>query len=254
MRFLRLLRQYDSVKAAVMLSALAAFLTGYSIRAAAGYAVLLRTPAEFICTAPEGFDLILPRLAQTESVRGYSPQKTAVLSQNDRTLTVTCLSAAYITDCYALTPERVIYANDAAFAALAEDPAAQSLQTDCTLDGVPFSAGMLRTDALPQNQPFAVRAVTAAALHDASELRICMTEPEPAALESLGLHITNPEVQIAADYEKQLVLLRIRFGMLAAVLSCIAAGACLRLLPKKASPPDQNERPSLCRGGSGQRP
>ena len=38
MRFLRLLRQYDSVKAAVMLSALAAFLTGYSIRAAAGYA------------------------------------------------------------------------------------------------------------------------------------------------------------------------------------------------------------------------
>ena len=228
MKLLRLWRQYDSIKAAVMLFVLAVFLIGYCIRAAVGYALILRAPTEYICTLPENSDTLLLRLAQTDSVKGYSRQKKAALMQGNRTLTVTLLSAAYLSDCYAVSEQsRVIWVNDAAYSAFSGDTEQSAVQARGTLDGNPFSAEIIRTDALPNGQPLAVTAASAAELHDASELRICMTEPDSALLEQLGVHIINPEVQLATEYEKQLVLQRIRFGALAALLSCIAAAAFL---------------------------
>ena len=230
MKLLRLWRQYDSIKAAVMLFALAVILIGYCIHAAVGYAAILRTPTEYICTLPKEDTTILLRLEQTESILCYSRQKQAALMQDNQTLTVTLLSAAYLSDCYGITEQgRVIFANDAAFSAFCGDTKQGAVQIRGTLNGNPFSAAIIRTDALPDGQPLAVTAVSMAELHDASELRVCMTEPDSAALEQLGLHIVNPEVQLAAEYEKKLVLLRIRFGALAALLSCIAATAFLRI-------------------------
>lgn len=110
-----------------------------------------------------------------------------------------------------------------------------SVQIRGTLNGKPFYAEIIRTDALPDSQPLAVTAVSAAELHDASELRVCMTEPDSASLEQLGAHIVYPEVQLAAEYEKQLVLLRIRFGALAALLSGIAAAAFLHIYRKSST-------------------
>lgn len=230
MKLLRLWRQYDSIKATVMLFALAAFLIGYCIHAAAGYAAILQTPTEYICTLPKDFHILELRLAQTDSVKCYSRQKKAALMQDNHALTVTLLSAAYLSDCYGITEQgRVIWANDAAFSAFCGDAVQDSAQIRGTLDGNPFFAEIIRTDALPDAQPLAVTAAGMSELHEASELRVCMTEPDSAALEQLGVHIVNPEVQLAAEYEKQLVLLRIRFGALAALLSCIAAAAFLHI-------------------------
>ncbi len=235
MKLLRAWRRYDSVKAAVLLLASAAILIGFCIHAAAGYAVILRAPAEYICTLPEDSDTLLLRLAQTDSVKGYSRQKQAALMQDTRTVTVTLLSAAYLSDCYGIPEQgRLIWANDAVFSAFCGDTEQESVQVRGTLDGKPFSAGIVRTDALPDSQPLAVTAVSIAELHDASELRICMTEPDSSALEQLGLHTLNPEVQLAAEYEKEFVLLRIRFGALAALLSCIAAAAFLQIYRNQA--------------------
>ncbi|MBR3045315.1 MAG: hypothetical protein IKH27_02115 [Oscillospiraceae bacterium] len=230
MKLIRLWRQYDSFKAAVLLFTLAAILIGYCIHAAAGYASILRTPTEYICTLPEDSDTLLLRLAQTDSVKGYSRQKKASLMQENNVMTVTLLSAAYLSDCYGITEQgRVIFANDAAFSAFCGDTEQGAVQMRGTLDGNPFSAAIIRTDALPDSQPLAVTAVSMAELHESSELRICMTEPDSSALEQLGLHIVNPEVQLAAEYDKEFVLLRIRFGALAALLSCIAAVAFLQI-------------------------
>lgn len=238
MKLLRLLRQYDSIKAAVILSALTVFLSGYCIRAAAVYAAYLRRPAEYLCTAADGFDRVLPLLAQNETVIGYSPQKSAVFTGKDRTLTVTELSAAYLSDCFGLAPDsHIIFANDAAWASIAGDRAGQSVQCRGTLDGMPFSAEIIRTERLPKEQPLAVTAVSAAELHDAAELRICMTNPDAAALAALGLHIGNPEALTAAEYESRLVLLRIRLGALAALLSGIAAAAFLKIYRQLSDEP-----------------
>lgn len=230
MKLIRLWRQYDSVKAVIMLLALAVFMLGYSIREAIAYAVILRTPTAYICTAPNGFATILPQLAQMECVRGYSLQKTATFIHEDHTLPVTLLSAAYLSDCYGIEDNpRAIYANRTAFSAFFGDTAQQSEQIRGTLDGKPFYTEIIQTDAMPDTQTFSAMAVGAAELHDASELRICLTEPDAAAMEQLGLCIVNPEIQLAADYEQRLVLLRVRFGMLAAILSCIAAAAFFRI-------------------------
>ena len=230
MKLLRLWRQNDSIKAAVMLFALAVILLGYCIHAAAGYAVILQTPTEYVCTLPKDSDTLLLRLAQTDSVTGFSRQKNASLMQENRVLPVAFLSAAYLSDCYGITEQgRIIWANAAAFTAFCGDPVQDSAQIRGTLDNKPFAAEIIRTDALPDGQAFAVMAAGIAELRDAAELRICMTEPDSAALEQLGLQIVNPEVQLAAEYEKKLVLLRIRFGALAALLSCIAAAAFLHI-------------------------
>lgn len=230
MKLLRLWRQYDSIKAAVMLLMLAVFLIGYCIRAAAQYAVILQTPSEFICVSPDRSEIILPRLSQTEGIKAYSPQKSALLTQNDRTVNVTLLSAAYLYDSYGIEGgAHDIFANDAAFAEICGDITEKSQQFRGMLNGKPFSGEIIRDDSLPQGSPFAVLSASAADLRDASELRICLDGSDPASLEQLGLHIMNPEVQIAADYEKKLVLLRVRFAALSALLSCIAAGAFLRI-------------------------
>lgn len=227
MRFLRLWRQYDSIKAAVLLVALAVFLVGYCIHAALTYAMLLQTPAEYICTADGEFDSILPRLMQIETVKGYSMQKTAYLVQKDKTLNVTMLSAAYFSDAYGITENaHTVWANDAAFAAICENTDAQF---QGTLDGKPFSAAIICTNALPKSQPFAAMSVNAAELHDAAELRICMTEQNTAEIEQLGLSVLNKDVMCAAEYEKKLVLLRIRFGALSAILALIGAAAFFRV-------------------------
>ena len=236
MKLLRLWKRYDSIKAAVMLLASAVFLIGFCMHAAAQYAVMLRTPAEYICEMPQAYETLLPQLAQTDSVRGYSRQKTASLIQDSRTMTVTLLSAAYLSDCCGITEQgRIIWANAAAFSAFCGNAAQDAAQLRGTLDGRPFSASVIRTDALPDSQPLAVMAVSTAELHDASALRICMTERDSAALEQIGLHILNPEVQLAAEYEKQLVLLRIRLGAAAALLSCIAAAAFLHIYRIRAN-------------------
>ena len=217
-------------KAAVMLFALAVFLAGSCIRAACAYAAILRAPAEYVCTAPDGFRTILPKLAENERVRGYSMQTTAALTAQEHTLNVTGLSPAYLLDCCGIeAPFHTIFANEAAWTAFGLDAAEQSAQVRGTLGGKPFSGELIREDLLPDGQPAAVMAVTAAELHDAAELRVCMTEPDPDLLGQLGLQIMNPEAQTASEYEKQLVLLRIRFGALSALLAVIAAGAFLRV-------------------------
>ena len=124
MKLLRLWRQSDSIKAAVMLLALAIMMIGYCIHAAAGYAAILRAPAEYICTLPQGSDLLLPQLAQNDAVKGYSRQRKAALMQDNSIMTVTLLSASYLSDCYGITEQgRVIWANAAAFSAFCGDAA-----------------------------------------------------------------------------------------------------------------------------------
>lgn len=235
MKLLRLWRQYDSIKAVVLLMLLAVFMLGYSIRAAGQYMTILQTPTSYLCTAASGFKTILPQLDQMESVQSYSLQKTAVLTEEDRTLRVTLLSPAYVFDCYGLEQSRAIYANRAAFGAFCGDTAAQYQQIRGALDGNRYDTELVQTDRIPEREAFAVLTVGAAELRDATELRVTMTEPDAAALERLGLRIVNPEVQLAAGYEQTMVLLRIRFGMLTVVLSCIAAAAFFRIYRQKTA-------------------
>ncbi len=229
MKILRLWRQYDSIKAAIMLLALAAFLIGYCIHAAISYAVLLQTPTEYICAADGDTEKHISQLMQLTAVRGYSQQKTVYLSQNEKSLNVTQLSAAYLADIYGITDSsRMIWANASAFASFCGDTETQSLRFQGELDGKPFSAEIVCTDALPNAQPTAVMSVNVSALHNAAELRICMADQDTALLGQLGLTIHNSEILCTAKYEQELVLLRIRFGMLSVFLCCIAAGAFLR--------------------------
>lgn len=230
MKLLRLWRQYDSVKAAVLLTAFALFMLGFCIRSAAAYAEFLRTPTEYICSSYTELDRVLPQLAYTEGIRAYSRQKTANLAEHQQEISVTMLSAAYLSDCYGL-PEsaRTVYMNPAAFSVFCGEDAQSPVSFRGTLDGKPYAAQIICTQNLPQHEPFAALAVSAAELHDAETLRLCLTEPDACAPESIGLTVLNTEVQRAAAYEQQLVLLRIRFAALAAFLSLLAAGAFLKI-------------------------
>lgn len=230
MRLLRLWRQHDSIKAAVLLTVSALLLAGYCIRSAAAYAQFLRTPTEYICTASAGLDHALPQLANAEGIRAYSRQKTAYLAENGQGMDVTLLSAAYFSDCYALPDSaRTVFMNPAAFSVFCGADAKSPVTFRGTLNGQPYSAQIICTQNLPQGQPFAAVAVSAAELHDADTLRLCLTEQDVFAPEGVGLTVTNPEVQSAAAYEQTLVLLRIRFAALSAFLALLAAAAFLKI-------------------------
>ena len=98
-----------------------------------------------------------------------------------------------------------------------------------TLDGQPFAAQIVRTDKLPQREAYAVSADGEAALRDADTLRICAADRDTFSPNRSGLTVLNTGMLIAAEYEQTLLLLRIRFGALAAFLSLLGAAAFLRV-------------------------
>ena len=229
MKMLRLFWQYDSVKAAVLLLALAIFLAGYCIRAAVSYAVILEAPTEYVCTAPD-IGKILPQLTNTDGLRAYSRQKKAYLAGENQTGSIVMLSAAYLADCYGLDGDaHTVWMNAEAFAAWGDAASQSTAVFHGTLNGEPFSAQLICTENLPQSEPYAVLASSASELHDADALRVCAANRDTFAPDSLGLTVINPEQQCAADYEQQFVLLRIRFGMLSAILALIGAAAFFRV-------------------------
>lgn len=230
MKLLRLWRQYDSIKAMVLLTASALFLIGYCIRMAAEYAAFLRTPIEYICTASAELDKVLPQLANTDGIRSYTRQKTAYLTEHEHGINITLLSEAYLSDCYGLDHQaRTIFMNPAAFSAFCGTDAQSPVSFRGTLDRQSYSAQIVCKENLPSDEPFAAVAVTAAELHDADTLRICMTEQEAFVPESVGLTLINPEVQNTAAYEQKLVLLRIRFAAFSAFFATLAAAAFLKI-------------------------
>ena len=230
MRLLRLWRQYDSIKATVLLVILAVLLIGYCVRAATEYAVFLQSPTEYLCAAPVDTDKILPQLAVTDGVRACSRQRTAYLSQEWQGCNVTLLSAAYLSDCYGLSGDsHTVWMNEEAFTAFCGTRVQSPVDIRGTLDGQPITVQIICTDALPQGEPLAILCVSAAMLHDADTLRICTADRESFSPESLGLTVLNPEQKQAAEYAQTLLLLRIRFGALSAALAMLAAAAFLRV-------------------------
>lgn len=234
MKLIRLWRQYDSIKAVVLLIATGLLLIGYCIRTAAAYAIILRAPAEYVCTAPAGIEQVIPQLANADGVCAYSRQKKAYLAQENQTSSVVMLSAGYLADCYELEGDvHTVWMNAEAFTAWGDAASQSAAVFHGTLDGKPFSAQLICTENLPQGEPYAVLAASASELHDADTLRICAADRDTFAPDSLGLTVINPEQQCAADYKQQLVLLRIRFGALSAILALIGAAAFLNIYQVK---------------------
>jgi hypothetical protein len=122
--------------------------------------------------------------------------------------------------------------NEAAFAAM-HPASGQTADFRGELDGEAFSARLVCTEHLPQAEPFAVLAVSAAELHDTETLRICAADQNAFSPSLFGLTVTNPEAQCAAEYEQEMLLLRIRFGVLSAVLALLGAAAFFRLHNRK---------------------
>lgn len=229
MKLLRLWRQYDSIKAVVLLTAAALFLVGYCIHFSAAYAVFLQSPTEYVCTAQDVPEETAPAIAGTEGIGAYSKQRSVRLSDGRRGIDVIMLSREYISICYALPAEaHTVYMNHAAFSAMFGD-VQSPVSFRGTLEGREYYASVILADGLGQNEPFAVTGVDASQLQYADTLRICMIDKNSVSPESFGLTVINREELFKADYEQKMLLLRIRFAALSAFLALIGAAAFFRL-------------------------
>lgn len=139
-------------------------------------------------------------------------------------------NTAELSDCYELYDSgRTIFMNPTAFSDFCGDDTQSPVLFHGTLDGKPYAAQIVCTPNLPKTEAFAAVAVSEAELRDADTLRLCLTDRAMFSPESIGLTVQNPEVQTAAAYEEQLVLLRIRFAAFAVFLAMVAAGAFLHI-------------------------
>lgn len=225
MKYLRLFRRYDSIKAAVFLAGLAVYLLGVCICADVSYAAFLRTPAEYLCSWSGSLQTGIQQISG--QIRGYSRQSSAVLTANGKSIPVTMLSAQYLADCYGLSGgTHTIWMNRTAFSQISES--GSSMHISGTLGETPFSGEIVCSDALPQDAPYALLYADVSVLHDAEALRICMNEHDAAVLQQAGFQIMNPEAEIIFKYEQDILRIRIRFGLLAAFLALLAAGVFLR--------------------------
>lgn len=139
-------------------------------------------------------------------------------------------NTAELSDCYELYDSgRTIFMNPTAFSDFCGDDTQSPVLFHGTLDGKPYAAQIVCTPNLPKTEAFAAVAVGEAELRDADTLRLCPTDRAAFSPESIGLTVQNPEVQTAAAYEEQLVLLRIRFAAFAVFFAMVAAGAFLHI-------------------------
>ena len=224
MKLLRLWRTNDRFKLAVLLLLLTVYLLGYAGVQAGRYLRWMLAPAEYVCTYTDSYASAAAKLEGSENISAYSPQITQNAEIGRESMQVTLLSARYLSDVFGVEPvTHTVWMNRIAFAKFcgekAENPAALTM----TLDGHRTEMTAVCLGNLPEDAPYAVMQASESALRETNLMRVCVKERNSAVLMHLGMNITEPEKQTAAEYEEILMLTRVRFAVLSAALALLAA-------------------------------
>lgn len=238
-KFLYIRKRYDCVKMTLLLSIVLVMLVIYTINAAVDYVIYISYPYELICTTEKtgNVDVLL---SDIENINAYSKQTVRTFEINEKTIDVTVLSANYLKECYDINTDsssHAVWLNSKAFSELFGEKEKSSVHTTCISDGRKIQMSFLLSNNLPNEERYAVMCEKNQDFKETSQLRVCIskdgTATEPETLSSSGLLIENNEQLVASEYELEILFLKLRFGIVAVLITVPAIWVNLKLYKVK---------------------
>ena len=244
-KLLRARRQSDAFKFALILFGLAGYFIWAGVMQVAAFTAAVNSPTEYILGSSYTgavLDAGIAKIREMENVTAVSRQREYTITAGDKALTVTELERAYLTGAYGLSEDSLtgFWLSPAAYRSFVGSSEFSS-RINFEADGKPLAAVFARTEALPTDL-LAVTCGATLTLKESSTLRVMLETSDfsgatLASLETLGFHPVNQEQITVKNYETQLLLTRLEYRLIAAVLALIAGGALTKIAKMQMTPP-----------------
>lgn len=248
-RFLKLRKQNDKVKIAVLMFALAIGFLLSGILRISEFAAYTSATSEYILLPASSASLSPERIAwlcDSEGIISASLQRKYTITvgsgETQIPIPVMEVSSKYLADCFHIqtgtSGEEVFYLNKAAFDRLSAASSISSERKSYTINnGASHQARFLLCDSIPGETAAAFYAGTSVSLntHSAESVRVMyqdsdITELRERELSSAGFSIQNQQDLLKGAYEKELFLKDILYD---AVIIAITLTAGIALLPSR---------------------
>ena len=243
--FLRLRKQYDSIKFALILFVCAVFSLTSGIIQIVSYASYLDKPCEYILDAysdSASLEIALQKICDTEGAVCASFQRDYIITaENDKTLAVSELSREYLCDCYGIesnTNSKTIWLNTVAFDEFIGESTDTSVRLYYSVDGKNESAEFIKCDALDSETAYAVSVGTTASLDDSTVVRVMfdsidVTGSNTRHLENLGYGISNREDMLMQVHEQELLFADVKCSIIGVMFSLVGGYAFVTVHKRK---------------------
>ena len=239
--FLRLRKQYDSIKFALMLFVCAVFFLTSGIIQIVSYTSYLNKPCEYILEAysdSASLEIGLQKICDTEGAVGASFQYDYIITAGDnKTLMVSDLSQEYLSMCYGIesgTNSNKVWLNSVAFDEFIGDSESDSVRLSYIVDGKTESAEFIRWESLDSENVYAVSIGTTVSLGNSHTVRVMfdsidVTGTDVRKIENLGYTVSNREDMLTQSHKQEMVLYEVEYLIITTVLSLVGGFAFVRV-------------------------
>lgn len=239
--FLRLRKQYDSIKFALILFVCAVFSLTSGIIQIVSYASYLDKPCEYILEAysdSASLEIALQKICDTEGAVCASFQYDYIITTGDnKTLMVSELTQEYLWVCYGIEAEtnsNKVWLNSVAFDEFIGDSESGSVRLSYIVDGKTETAEFIRWESLDSENAYAVSIGTTASLGNSHTVRVMfdnidITGTNIRQIENLGYSISNREDMLLQSHEQEMLLLETKCCIFATLLSLVGGLAFVEI-------------------------
>ena len=239
--FLRLRKQYDSIKFALVLFVCAVFFLTSGIIQIVSYASYLNKPCEYILEAysdSASLEIGLQKICDTEGAVCASFQYDYIITTGDnKTLMVSELSQEYLRVCYGIESEtnsNKVWLNSTAFDEFIGDSESDSVRLTYIVDGKTESAEFIRWESLDSENAYAVSSGTTVSLGNSRTVRVMfdsidVTGTNIRQIENMGYTVSNREDMLTQSHEQEMILFEVKHCIISTVLSLVGSFAFVRV-------------------------
>ena len=242
-RLLRLRKQDDCVKLALLLFLAAGWLLYSAVTQGLAYARMQARPTEYVMESNSSgavLEVNLQQLRALDGVVGVSRQREFSITSGKKALTVTALERQYLTDCYGVEPSNTdsrYWLNTAAyinFLGSAASPARLTYHREERTESGEF----LLLPGLVGKGTYAVTLGNSTTLGASTTLRVMfehndLSGADVRKLEELGFTVFNRAEMERSGFETELALTRFTHALLAALFALVAGVAFLKYSKEK---------------------
>lgn len=228
-------RQSGKVKLALLLFGLAGTILASLGAQAGGFAAKVNQPVEYVLssgTAGPVLDAKLRQLQEEPGVAAASRQREYSLTNGGRSITVAELSEEYLARCFGLTgsgASQDFWLDPAAFRNFLGNGAQSPARLACQGEDGTVNGTFQMAESLAGREAQAVARGSSVTLAESGTVRVMLERASgngTARLEALGFAVVNREKVLEQNYETELLMARLGWGLLSAALA-VAAGRLL---------------------------
>lgn len=243
-KFRKMRRQYGSVKAAILLFLFAGYFIVQNVSAVISYTEFMNQKVEYQIAvyAPEGVQKSdITRLEKIENVLCMSPQQmssiTCRIMSEEVVIPVAKVQAEYLKNAYGLhagADQTCFYLNQSAWEMIMNGRTGNSVHMDYTAEDMAAgNASFILIDTLKDDTPMAYTSGNSVSLAGSNAIQLMCSKNDITGgtlqkISRMGYRVTNEQEIREGMHELEIVILKIKYGMMIAALAFLFGSVLMR--------------------------